>query len=235
MNRNDFQSFIRRILNEEVEKSATDQKIYKRLPEVVHNKDYKEITPYKRDDRSKDELLNDMDKLVKAIDASYMVVWDDHDDISITARDLFRIRILPRWENNYDIEAFTRNEDRVYITGQKWDQVKDFVKANLKELGTTVEKAYDKSVQNRKDQTPTSDKGLPQKDKPKTISTDEPPKTTKNKEKNYSEEQVKTEKDLPEKPMQEVKDFKKLIDYKVKDPVKLRKRIPDKKLVVKQS
>lgn len=235
MNRDAFQSLIRRVLKEEVEKSDANQKIYKRLPEVVHDKDYKEITPHKRDTVSKDELLSDMDKVVHAIDSTYTVVWDDHDDISISARDLFRIRITPRWENNYDIEAFTRNEDRVKITAQTWDKVKEFVKTNLKELGTCTDKALDKVVQNRKDQTPAPDKGLPQKDKPKTISTDEPPKTTKNKDKNYTEEQVKDDKDLPEKPMREVGKFKTQIEHKVKDPVKLRKRNPDKKLVIKMN
>lgn len=235
-NKDAFQSLIRRVLKEEVEKqSDTGVKTYSRVPEVVHGKDYKEITPHKRDERSKDELLADMIKTVEAIDKTYTVVWDDHDDISISARDLFRIRIIPRWENNYNIEAMVRNEDRIHVTGQTWDQVKEFVKINLKKAETCVDKSLDKVKQNQKEKTDSADKGLPQKDKPalKPL-TNEPEKTTKNKDKDYTEKTEK-EDDLPEKPMKEVKDFKKTTDYKVQDPVKLRKRKPDTKLVIKQT
>jgi len=232
-----FRQLIRRVLTEEVEKkSDTGVKTFTRVPEVVHGEDYKKITPHERDDKSKDELLADMDKVVKGINSDFTVVWDDHDDISISARDLFRIRIIPKWENSYAIEAFTRNEDRIYVTGQSWEQVKEFVKANLKDAETSVGKAADKVVKNREDQIPSPDKGLPQKDKPKTLPlTSEPVKTSKNKDKNYTEDQTKKDDDLPEKPMKEVKDTKKQIDHKVADPVKLRKKHPDTKLVIKQS
>lgn len=232
-----FQSLIRRILNEEVEKqSVTDKKIYQRVPEVVHGKDYEKVMPHTRDGMSKDELLDDMDKVVKGINKDYTVVWDDHDDISINARDLFRIRVIPKWESNYCIEAFTRNEDRIYITGQSWDQVKEFVKINLKDPETNTQKAYDKSIDNElNDKTEKADKDLPQKDKPKTLpTTNEAPKTSKNKEKDYTEE-PKDNDDLPEKPMKEVGEFERQSDHKVKDPVKVRKRKPDTKLFIKQS
>jgi len=231
-----FHAIISRILKEEIEKkSDVGAKTYQRVPEVVHGEDLKKVMPHERDTKSKDDLLNDMDKVVKGLDASFTVVWDDHDDISIAARDLMRIRIIPRWENNYDIEAFTRNEDRIYVTGQKWEQVKEFVKSNLKSCPTSTEKAYARAKDNLKDKTGSSDKGMPQKDKPKTVSTDKAPTETKSKDKNFTEKQVKKETDLPEKPMTEVKDIKKQVDHKVADPVKLRKRTPDTKLVVKQS
>lgn len=232
-----FKKLIVDILKEEIEKrSSTNQKIYPRLPEVVHGEDYKEITPYKRDDKTKNELLDDITKLVKGIDNSFTAVWDDFDTISISGRDLFSIRILPRFENNYSIEAMVRNEDRFYIVNQTWDQVKQFIKNNLKGSKTGTEKAWDKVVYNRsEDRTPSPDKGMPQKDKPKTLPlTSTPPSESKNKEKDYTEKQVKKDDDLPEKPMKEVDDYKKLSDYKVKDPVKLRKRKPDTKLVVKK-
>lgn len=242
MNRETFQGLIRRILKEEVEKQAStnpEETIYNRLPEVVHDKDYKKITPHERDNRTKDELLDDLTKVVKAINSTIVVGWDDHDDISIdNTRDMFRIRIIPKWENSYSIEAFTRNEDRVFITGQTWKQVKEFVKKNLKgEAKTTTDKALEKSEKNREDNTPTNDKGMPQKDKPKILPlTNKDSKSEKTKDKNYTEK-PKDNDDLPEKPMKEVKtdDIKRQIDHKVKDPVKLRKRTPDKKLIVKQS
>jgi hypothetical protein len=234
-----FRKMIRRVLKEEVEKSESGEKTSKRvpeIPEITHGEDLKKITPHQRDTRSKDELLDDMCKLVQGVDKSASCVWDDHDDISISLRDLFRIRIIPKWENNYCIEAFTRNEDRIFITGQNWDQVKEFVKNNLKDATTYTDKAAEKVVKNRKDQPDSPDKGLPQKDKPKLLpTTDEAPKETKTKDKNYTEKQVKKGEDLPYRHMKEVGDIKKQVDHKVSDPVKLRKRKPDTKLVVKQT
>jgi hypothetical protein len=237
-----FQNLIRRILKEEVEKrSDTNKPTYQRVPEVVHGEDYKkkDVSPQTRDTKTKYEMLDDMDKVVKAINKDYMVVWDDHDDISITAPDLFKIRVIPKWENNFCIEAMTRNEDRIFITGQTWEQVKEFVKVNLKDSKTSQEVAYNKAIANvtgKNDTTSKADKDLPQKDKPKTLPlTNEPPSKTKNKEKNYTEDEVKNDDDLPEKPMKEVKEFERQIDHKVKDPVKLRKRNPDTKLFAKGS
>lgn len=237
-----FQSLIRRILKEEVEKhSVTDKAIYQRVPEVVHDEDYKKkkISPVPRDTVSKNELLDDMDKVVKAINKDFIVVWDDHDDMTVNAQDIFKIRIIPKWENNFCIEAFTRNEDRIFVTGQNWEQVKEFVKVNLKDAKTSQEVAYNKSIANvtgKNDTTPKPDKDLPQKDKPKTLPlTNEPVSKSKNKDKNYTEDGVKKDDDLPEKPMKEVKEIERQIDHKVHDPVKLRKRKPDTKLVIKQS
>lgn len=189
-----------------------------------------------RDIKTKTQLLSDLDKIVKKIDDTY-VVWDDHDDIKINAADLKTFRIVPEWENRYKIEMFIRNEDRVLVTGLDWNQVKDFVQNNLDNITkspTGIEKAYDKSYRNRKDQSDSPDKGIPQKDKFKTLPlTNEPPKTTKNKEKTYTEQEVKKKEDLPDQKMREIEKLKKLIDYKVKDPVKLRKRKPDTKLTIK--
>lgn len=244
MNIEKFQQLVRRVLKEEIlKKNAIGTESLPRVPEMdgdgldteKKNKTFGTDVNSK-DKNSKNAMLEELIKLVAEIDKDTLVQWDDHDDLMVNARDLKYIRISPRWEDYYVIEMMTRNEDRIWVTGLDWDQVKDFVKINLKGQPTAVEKAYDKSYRNREDQTPSSDKGLPQKDKPKTLPlTTEPPKETKNKEKNYTEKQVKKEEDLPEKPMKEVKDFKKLIDYKVKDPVKLRKRKPDTKLTVKQS
>lgn len=246
MNKETFPQLIHRVLKEEIEKkNATGGSNLTRVPEMNSNgidPDKKEKTfktdSNSRDVNSKEKLIADLSKLVNGIDDSVTVIWNDHDDLMVNARDLKFIRISPRWEDYYIIEMMTRNEDRVWVTGLDWDQVKEFVKVNLNNLykqPTSVDKAYDKSYRNREDQTPSPDKGLPQKDKPKILPlTDEPPKETKNKDKNYTEK-PKDNDDLPEKPMKEVGDFKKLNSYKVKDPVKLRKRKPDTKLTVKQT
>ena len=241
-----FHSMVRRVLAEEMEKtSAVGTKNPSRVPEMNANG----VDPEKKNRRfgsdentvdlqSKEGMLADLCKVTQAIDETVSVVWDDHDDLMVSARDLKFIRISPRWTDSYVIEMMTRNEDRIWVTGQTWDQVKEFVKTNLKGLKnqpTAVQKAYDKSYRNREDQTPSPDKGLNQKNKPaiKPL-TNEPQKDSgKNKEKDYTEKQVKKDDDLPEKPMKEVKDIKKQIDHKVQDPVKLRKRKPDTKLTVK--
>jgi hypothetical protein len=246
MKQDKFQSLIRRLLSEELEKtSAVGVKSLTRVPEMDGNgKDVEKKNKRfasdsnTRERQTKEQLLADLIGVVGDIDKSITVVWNDHDDLMVNARDIKFIRISPRWEDYYVIEMMTRNEDRVWVTGLNWEQVKEFVKVNVKGESlapTYVEKSYDKSYRNREDQAPAPDKGLNQKDKPKTLPlTNEPPKEVKSKDKNYTEKQVKTEADLPNKPMKEVEDYKKQIDIKEKDPVKLRRRKPDTKLVAKQ-
>ena len=75
---------------------------------------------------------------------------------------------------------------------------------------------------------------MPQKDKPKVLSTDKPFNRTKNKEKNYVEDQNKEE-DNPEKSMREVGKFKRQIDFKTQEPVHLRgKRVAGKAPALKK-
>jgi hypothetical protein len=237
MNPIQLQTLIRKVLLEEVEKrSSTDREIYKRVPEVNHAEEYKDIVPHERDSRTKDEILNFLTKTVKEIDSSATVVWDDHDDIMVNARDMFRVRITPRWEYSYNIEAFIRNEDRIVITNQSCEQVAEFLKINLKNATTNTQKAYDKSKQNadmKNDKTPSPDKGLSQKDKPSTMPlTNEPPRTSKAKDKDYTEKQTKDEADLPEKPMKEVTGFKRQEEHKSRSAITLRHektKFPEKK------
>jgi hypothetical protein len=245
MKQDKFQSLIRQLLSEELKKtSAVGVKSITRVPEMDGNgtdtnKKNKSFASDSntRERQTKEQLLADLIDLVGNIDKSIIVVWNDHDDLMVNARDIKFIRISPRWEDYYVIEMMTRNEDRVWVTGLNWEQVKEFIKINVKEEAsapTAVEKAYDKSYRNREDQITAPDKGMPQKDKPKTLPlTNEPPKETKNKDKNYTEKQIKKEFELPNQPMKPVEDGKKLSDYKVQDPVKLRKRKPDTKLTVK--
>jgi len=234
MNKSAFQAMVRRILTEEIQK---------RVPEMNANG----VDPAKkdktfssdsnsRDTKTKEKMCDEMSKIVSDINKEWTVVWDDHDDLNINGGDMLRVWITPLWEDNFKIVFMPRLEDRYFFTGLTWEQVKEFVKDNLdqKNHHTGVEKARDKAWRNKEDQVKGPDKGLPQDDKPKTMSTDKPFTKEKNKEKRYVEDQTKKEEDLPNQPMKEVgDDFKKLRDHKVKDPVRLRKRTPDKKLVVK--
>jgi len=245
--RKNFTNLVNRILNEELERAnAIGTKSVSRVPEMDANGIYvnKDIKRPDKDSivkslKSKELMISELSKEIEGIiEKAVSINWDDHDDLMVSAKDLKYIRISPRWTDYFVIEMFTRNEDRIWITGQTWDQVKEFVKTNLKnvsEESVATEKAFDKVTQNRKDQTPSPDKGMPQKDKPKIKPlTNEPQKNkSKNKEKDYVEDLVKQIKDLPNQPMSAVDDFKKLIDYKVKDPVRLRKRVPNKTLKIK--
>jgi len=230
MNRSKFQLLVRRILNEEISK---------RVPEMNGNGLNSEggdktfpSDPNSRDTKCKEEMLDEITKAVQSVDKAYTAVWDDHDDIMINGRDILFIRITPLWEDNFKIVFMPRNERRFFFTGLTWEQVIDFIKNNIDKNPhyTEVEKGRDKSWRNNEDQTEKSAKGLPQDNKP----VKKEVKDTKNKEKNYNEKQVKNEDDLPDRPMKEVDEIKYQREHKVKDPVRLRKRNPDKKLVIKQ-
>ena len=232
MNKTNFQALVRRILTEEIQKRVPEMNGNGVDSETKKNKTFSS-DPNTRDTSSKEEAEAELRKVVATIDKSYSVVWDDHDDLMVNARDKGFIQITPLWEDVYKIVFMTRNEDRVFVTGLSWNQVLEFVKDNLDKPNnhTGVEKARDKSWRNQEDQTEKSAKGLPQDDKPKQKKVGD----TSNKEKDFNKKEVKEEKDLPNQPMREPSDPKKQSAYKVKDPVKLRKRTPDKKLVIKQT
>lgn len=242
MKADQFQQMIRRILFEEVEKkqNSQDKNSLPRVPEMNANGIDATKKPKtfgsdsnSRDVLSKEALVTDLKKLTMELDKEITVMWDDHDDLMVNARDIRYIRISPRWEDSFVIEMMNRNEDRVWVTGQSWEQVKEFVRINLKDSNkkpTAVEKAYDKSYRNREDQTPAADKGLPQKDKPKTRPlTNEPPKTAKSKDKAYTEfakdgtETVQEKADWnPMRQMTEVGSFKRQEEHKSRAAASLR-------------
>jgi hypothetical protein len=235
MNKANFQALVRRILTEEIQKRVPEMNGNGVDPEKK-NKTFSS-DPNSRDVKTKDEMIEELLAAAKKLDPTSIAVWDDHDDLRVNGRDIGTVWITPLWEDNYKIVYMPRNEDRFFFTGLTWQKVMEFVKDNLdqKHHYTSVEKGRDRVWRNQEARPQPSDKGLPQEDKPKVMSTDEPFTKEKNKEKRYREYQVQNKDDLPNKQMKEVGEFKRQEEHKVKDPVKLRKRIPDKKLVVKQS
>ena len=218
MNKTAFQTLIRRILKEEIEKRVPEMNGNGVDPEKK-NKTFAS-DPNSRDTKTKDEMLEELQKAAKTIDSSCIAVWDDHDDLKLDGRDVGSVWITPLWEDNYKIVYMPRNEDRFFFTGLNWEQVINFVKENLNQtIHTGVEKARDKSWRNAEAKDQKVDKGLPQGDKPKVMSTDKPFTKEKNKEKRYVEDQNE-EKDNPNKPMSEVGDVKKQIDHKAQRPPK---------------
>lgn len=206
-----FKSTVKRILKEEVEKSDTGKEIYQRLPQINKGADLKDITPHKVDTKSKEEILDTITKAAQGVEKSSTVVWDDHDDIVVNCRDLNSIKISPRWSNSYNIEAFTKLEDRVVVVGQSLDQVVSFIKVNLKNQETNTEKAYKKSTDNEKEKSiDAPDKGLNQKDKlsHKKVG------TASNKNKDFNEDLEK--KNPQNTPTEELKNQKKQVEHPIK-------------------
>lgn len=243
MDKTTFNSMIRRVLNEEL--------LTKRIPEQGDKEAEKKknkvfpTDPNSRDTKTKFELFDEIEKAVKSMNDSYVVTWNDHDDIVVDGKDMVNVCITPNWEDNYRIIFMSRNETRVYFNNLTWELVMEFIKGNLdqKHHHTGVEKARDKSWRNADEDSDDKDlpqfkqdkKELPQKDKPKILPfTNEAPSEKKNKEKNYTEQAVKNEDDLPNKQMKPVEDFKKLSDYKSNKPQKPKKHRDNPALIKKQ-
>jgi hypothetical protein len=212
MNKSSFHNLVRRILKEEIEKRVPEMD-GNGLDQEKKNKTFSS-DPNSRDTKSKDDMLEELLKAVKAVDPAFIAVWDDHDDLKIDGRDLGAVWITPLWEDNFKIVYMPRNEDRFFFTGLNWKQVLDFVKNNLDpKKHTSVEQARDKAWRNQRSEDEGTPKGKPQQDKPK----------EKGAEKT---EDMNEEMDNPNKPMRPVGDFKRQVDHKAKRPAKRLKGKP---------
>lgn len=218
MKKNNLKKLINRILNEELEKRVPEQGDKKEDSNKTFASD-----PNSRDVKTKDELWDELSEAVKKINSSYTVVWDDHDDLMINGRDLVFIRIVPKWENKFDVVIMIRNEDRIKYIGFTWEKVMKLVKDKLSKIKHTgVEKARDKSWRNSQDQ----DKGP---------STKNPEKNKVKIKKPEDMETMNKEEDNPDQYLREVDDIKKQSDYKVSKPVRIRKKYDNSKHVVKMN
>jgi hypothetical protein len=216
-----LQTLIRRVLKEEIEKREAEE----RVPCPKDN----EVTPHRQEKKTKIELVDEIRKMVEGIDKSYVVGWDDHDDISIKAGDLFKVRIIPRWEANYDIESYVRNEDRFYYVNRSWDQVKEFVKKNFSKLKDSYLNQAAEKGKTPKDATPAAEKGMKGGEKVKEKKVGD----SKNKDMDFNQKEVSKKDEQPDQPMKEVGEFRRQSEFKTKDPVKLRKKHDNDKHVVK--
>jgi len=201
-----------------------------------------------RSDKTNDKLLDELETIVHGIDPSWEAYWDDHGQLIARAQNLLYVRIAPKFENNFDVDAMVRLVDRVRAIALTWEQVKSFIKANFGDLKshkkTKADDLRDKALDQtndkeviKKDAGPESQKVKVRYQDPKTPSV----KDTKRDDRNYNEPQTKRDEDMPDQPMKRVtepgkdpesknKDIKKT--EKVKPPKhKLDKklRIPDKK------
>lgn len=208
-----------------------------------YNKDGNE-----RSDKTNDKLLDELETIVRGIDPSWEAYWDDHGQLIARAQNLLYVRIAPKFENNFDVDAMVRLVDRVRAIALTWEQVKSFIKANFSDLKThkktKADDARDKALDQTKDKEVIKKDAGPESQKVKVRYQDPSNpsvKDTKRDDQNYNEPQTKREEDMPDQPMKRVTEPGKDPDSKNKDIKKTEKvkppkhkndkklRIPDKK------
>jgi len=254
MKREEFRNLIKEsigellnpnILNEDSKKIKFKQLIKKLIRENIQTKkdkktkedsyDPQDVKDRVSQEKERDEgksfkdILNKLKSVAKSIDSKVIVSFDDHKDFNVEVPQAFRVRISPRWENNFDVEAFVESNDRIKVIGLTLDQVCDFIKENFTDkVKDNVKKALDKVEDNKKDKTKKSDSGM---DNYKGV-----------KESDKSKKVVKLpkkEEDSPGAPMKEIDtdELKKQKEYKEFKPTppkhkldkELIKRMPGKK------
>jgi len=169
-------------------------------------------------DKTNEQLKDEMEKISNDIDKSIEVKWDDHGDLVVDAKELFKVRIHPMWDNNFYIESWPRLQDRVVAVGLDWEQVKNFVKANFKHdsediENTKVDQAKNKAMDHLEDE---SGKGEVPKQDYESRTTIKKVGDTKKDDKDYNKPDVEDDDDLPDQPMKpvDVDDIKKQSDHK---------------------
>lgn len=214
-------------------------------PEPTKEEKEKSQKMYSKDgnerlDKTNEKLLAELETIIHGIDPKWEAYWDDHGQLIVRAQNLLYVRICPKFENNYDVDAMVKLVDRVRAIAQTWEQVKSFIKANFGALKNTT-KADDlkkKSLDHKKDREVIKKDAGPESQKVKVRYQDpaEPSvKDTKKDDKNYNEPLTKRDEDMPDQPMKQVTEPGKDPESKNKDikkteKVKAPKHKNDKKL-----
>jgi len=185
-------------------------------------------------DKNNEKQQKELETIVHGIDPTWESYWDDHGQLVVRAQNLLYVRIVPKFENNFDIDAMVKLVDRVRAIALSWEQVKAFVKANFSDLKKTTKaddlkkKAldhYDEKGVNPKSAGPDSSvKNRGEKKNGEDASV----KNTKTKDMNYNEPQVKKDEDMPDQPMKQVTEPGKDPEGKNKDIKKTDKVKPPK-------
>ncbi len=202
-----------------------------------YNKDGNE-----RLDKTNEKMQKEIETIVHGIDPTWEAYWDDHNQLIVRAQNLLYVRIVPKYENNYDIDAMVKLVDRIRAIAQTWEQVKSFIKANFGALKnkTIPDNLHQKSIDNYKDKEVIKKSAGPDHDIIKNRLPDPEHakiKDTKKDDKDYNEPQTKRDEDMPDQPMKQVTDPGKDPEGKNKniektDRVKPTKYKNDKKLKV---
>ena len=239
-----LKKYVRKVLNEVISGPSAQEPDEEEVEKI--NKGYAKDGNQPATE-AQDEQVQQLTRLVHGINADFNVYRDTkpgggytsgkRNFIIIDAGDLFSVRIKERWENNFDIEAFVREQDRVIAIGLNWAQLKAFIKANFGEVAKTyVSGAKEKSVKNSEDQVPKRDSDLPDTSIPTKKISNEPAKLGDEEAK----DQVKKKEDKPDQPMKAVtkpgkdpESKNKAKDNKETPQVKPPKHDNDKELVKK--
>lgn len=162
-------------------------------------------------DKTNEKQLAELETIVHSIDASWEVYWDDYRQLIVRAQNLLYVRIVPKFENNYDVDAMVKLVDRVRAIALDWDQVKDFIKANFSDLKKTTipDQLRQRALDHYEDRDVIKKAAGPMggaiKNRgEKKNGEDASVKDTKKSDKNYNEKQVKRDEDLPDQPMKKV-------------------------------
>lgn len=160
-------------------------------------------------DKTNEKLQKELETIVHDINSDWEVYWDDRNDLNVDAKNLLRVRITQKFENNFDVDAMVKLVDRIRVIAVTWDQVKNFVKANFKSLEnkTIPDKLHQKSIDNYKDKEVIKKIAGPEHDIVKNRLEDPEHhkiKDTKKDDMDYNEPQTKRDEDMPDQPMKQV-------------------------------
>jgi len=195
-------------------------------------------------DKTNEKQQKELETIVHGIDPSWEAYWDDHNQLIVRAQNLLYVRIVPKFENNYDVDAMVKLVDRVRAISLTWDQVKSFVKANFGSLKnkTIPDFLHKKSIDNEDDREVIKKSAGPDNDivknrGEKKNGEDSKIKSTKKSDMDYNEPQTNRDEDMPDQPMKKVTEpgkdpESKNKDIKKTDKVKPQKHKNDKKLRV---
>jgi len=227
-----FQSLVRECISEVKAESDPRQRLKESLRKVVQGV-LKEIStgtkpePEKEDkekaqkgysktgnerlDKTNNKLRDELETIVHGIDATWNVYWDDHNELVIRAQNLLYVRVTPKFENNFDIDAMVKLVDRIRVIAVTWEQVKSFIKANFSDLKneTIPDKMKKRSLDHQKDHDEITKDAGPRNDivknrGEKNNGEDAKIKDIKKDNKDYNEKQYPKKEDQPDQPMKQV-------------------------------
>ena len=262
---NKFRNIVRECISEVKKESSPKERLKESLRGMVRNvlkeistsvepeptKDEKETVSKgyskkgnERLDKTNEKQQKELETIVHGIDPTWEAYWDDHNQLIVRAQNLLYVRIVPKFENNFDVDAMVKLVDRVRAIALTWDQVKAFIKANFGSLKnkTIPDSLHTKAIDNTEDRDVIKKSAGPDFDViknrgEKKNGEDAKIKNTKKSDMDYNEPQTKRDEDMPDQPMKKVTEpgkdpESKNKDIKKTDKVKPPKHKNDKKLRV---
>ena len=188
-----------------------------------------------RQDKTNDKLCTELETIVHGIDPTWEAYWDDHEQLIVRAQNLLYVRICPKFENNFDVDAMVKLVDRVRAIALTWDQVKSFIKANFSELKnkTIPDQMKQRALDHYEDRDVIKKAagpmgGVIKNRGEKKNGEDAKIKDTKKNDKSYNEPMTKRDEDMPDQPMKKVTEPGKDPDSKNKNIEKTSKVKPPK-------